>query len=271
MGYYSGNLSLEFEGNKSEKQMMENLLQIMEPNSEVEWSLPIDEYYDYYPATALLGILHKENDSEYNIAFKDFDPLLAPKLFAALFPASKFHYSIELEYSVTSEGTQYITAMYDDKTLKIREAILNSDLNEEKIVKICRKLLKTDPNAKRKYDQYCEEFDIEEEKDIDWSELLNQLVENPEETVASLYKFRKKSPARNVKYEKSFFEDGDLQIYLVSEQIKRLDMSLAEYIKLFPFTDEQFQRFIYIAEECHFDKMKAFLVEEKALRFGSNL
>ena len=86
-----------------------------------------------------------------------------------------------------------------------------------------------------------------------------------------MYKFRKKSPARNVKYEKSFFEDGDLQIYLVSEQIKRLDMSLAEYIKLFPFTDEQFQRFIHIAEECHFDKMKAFLIEERKQRFVSNL
>ena len=109
------------------------------------------------------------------------------------------------------------------------------------------------------------------EEDIDWSELLDQLVDNPEETMALLYKFRKKSPTRNVKYEKSFFEDGDLQAYLVSEQIKRLDMSLAEYIKLFPFTDEQFQSFIQIAEECHFDKMKTFLLEEKEQRFGSNL
>ena len=159
--------------------------------------------------------------------------------------------------------------MYDDKTLKIREAILNSDFDEEKIEKICRKLLKTDPDAKRKYDQYCEDYDIEEEDDIDWSELLEQLVENPEETMASLYKFRKKAPARNAKYEKSFFEEGDIQVYLVSEQIKRLDMSLAEYIKLFPFTDEQFQSFIQIAEECHFDKMMAFLMEEKEQRFGS--
>ena len=30
MGYYLGNLELEFEGTKSEKQMMERLLQIME-------------------------------------------------------------------------------------------------------------------------------------------------------------------------------------------------------------------------------------------------
>ena len=45
-------------------------------------------------------------------------------------------------------------------------------------------------------------------------------------------------------------------------------MSLAEYIKQFLFTDEQFQSFIQIAEECHFDEMKAFLMEEKEKRFG---
>lgn len=269
MGYYSGNLNLEFEGTKSEKQMMENLLQIMEPDSDKRWSLPVNEHYDYYPVTALLGVLHKQDDSKYNIAFRDIAPLLAPILFAALFPASRFRYSIELEYSVTSEGTQYITAVYDDKTLKIREAILNNDYDEDKIEKICRKQLKTDPDAKRNYDQYCEEFDIEEEKDIDWFELLDQLVDNPEETMASLYKFKKRTPSRNTKYEKSFFNDGDLHEYLISEQIKRLDMSLAEYIKAFTFTKKQFLRFIQVAEDCHFSEMMAFLEKEKEQRFAA--
>ena len=57
MGCYSGNISLDFDGTNCEKQMMEKLLQLMEPGSdEEEWTLPVNREYDFYPATALLGI-----------------------------------------------------------------------------------------------------------------------------------------------------------------------------------------------------------------------
>lgn len=46
MGCYSGTITLEFEGTNSEKQMMENLLQIMEPGSTKAWSLPVNMDYD---------------------------------------------------------------------------------------------------------------------------------------------------------------------------------------------------------------------------------
>ncbi len=267
MGNYSGRIKLEFEGTKSEKQMMEKLLRLMEPGaSEEQWQLPINDYYDYYPATALLGILHKKDDSEYNIAFGDIDPLLAPKLFAALFPASKFSYSIKLEYSVTIEDTPYITATYDNNDLMIRKSYLYSDNDSDKIERICRELIDKDPAAKEKYEQYCEEYDIEEEEDTDWFELLNELVDNPDKIMASLYKYRKMIPSRNTKYEKSFFEDGDLQEYLVSEQIRKKDMSLMEYVKALPFTEEQFQKFIEISADCGFAKMHGFLLEERQNR-----
>lgn len=47
----------------------------------------------------------------------------------------------------------------------------------------------------------------------------------------------------------------------MSEQIKKHDMSLTEYINAFSFTDEQFQNFIQVAEECQFAEMKEFLVK----------
>ena len=74
-------------------------------------------------------------------------------------------------------------------------------------------------------------------------------------------------PSRNPEYEKSFFDKDDLQVYLVGEQIKNKDMSLADYIKSFPFTEQRIQYFIDIASECQFDEMTAFLQEEKLRRF----
>ena len=44
MGCYSGNISLDFDGTNCEKQMMEKLLQLMEPGSdEEEWTLPVNK------------------------------------------------------------------------------------------------------------------------------------------------------------------------------------------------------------------------------------
>ena len=104
--------------------MMEKLLQMMETEAEEEWTLPLDENFDFYPTTALLGLLKKGDDGEYYIPFGVPEYTLAPKLFAALFPASKFRYSITLEYSVTLEDTPYLTAVYEDSKLMMRDSCL---------------------------------------------------------------------------------------------------------------------------------------------------
>ena len=269
MGYYSGRIKMEFEGTSSEKKMMERLLTLMDTEDVIEWNLPLDEQFEVYPLTALLGTMQKNDEGGYSLTFGDLDPLSAPKLFAALFPASQFRYSIELEYSVSYEDTPQITAVYENKTLMIRDAYLysSSPSDKEKVGKICKKVIGTDPDANAKYEQYREENEIEDDEEVNWYDLLGELVDNPTETMVSLYKFKKTKPSRNKKYEKSFFDEGDLQEYLVSEQIKEQEMSLTEYIKAFPFTKEQFQHFIKVAADSHFAKMTAFLLAEQQLRF----
>ena len=128
-----------------------------------------------------------------------------------MFPASKFHYSIELEYSVTSEDIWFLTAEYEDNRLMIREILLNNYNDVEEIEKICRRIIETDSNAERIYKEY-----LEEGKDINWFYLLEKLVDDSRETVASLYEFCEEWPSRNAEYEMSFCEEKDLQVYLVS-------------------------------------------------------
>ena len=243
--------------------MMEKLLQLMDREFGEEWTLPVNEYFDFYPATALLGPLEKLDDGRYSFGF----PVCtyAPKLFAALFPASRFRYSIITEYSVTMEDTPYLTAVYEDNKLMMRDSYLYSDRDDEKIADYCRNLIETNPEAKGKYEEYLEDSGLEEDE-VSWSILIDQLVDDPAEIMASFYKFQSAKPSRNKKYESSFFEEGDLQAYLVCEQIKNHDMTLAEYIKQFPFTEGQFQSFIQTAADCGFTEMTAFLLEEKRSR-----
>ena len=164
MGCYSGNISLDFDGTNCEKQMMEKLLQLMEPGSdEEEWTLPVNREYDFYPATALLGLLKKRDDGKYCISYGVPEHTLAPKLFAALFPASRFRYSIVLEYSVSLEDTPYLTAIYEGNKLMMRDAYLYSDKDEDKIAEICRKIIETDSEAREKYEQYREDADLDED------------------------------------------------------------------------------------------------------------
>ena len=149
MGSYSGTVSLDFEGTNCEKQMMEKLLQLMEPGSDEEkWTLPVNKEYDFYPATALLGLLKKRDDGKYYISSGVPEYTLAPKLFAALFPASRFRYSIVLEYSVSLEDTPYLTAVYEGNKLMMRDSKLYGCGDEEKIAEICRKIIETDPEAR---------------------------------------------------------------------------------------------------------------------------
>lgn len=257
MGYYSGSIKLDFEGTNCEKQMMEELLQMMEPEAEEEWTLPLDEEFDFYPVTALLGSLEEGDDGEYYIPFGVPDYTLAPKLFAALFPDSQFHYSIILEYSVTSDDTPYLTAVYEENKLMMRDSYLYGSGDEEKIAEICRKMIETDSEAREKYEQFLEDADCEE--DINWFFLLDELVDDSYETMASLYDYRKVLPSRNKEYESSFFKDDDLQEYLVGEQIKKHDMSIVEYIQQFSFTEEQLQKFIKIAAESNFTDFTALI------------
>lgn len=258
MGYYSGSITLEFEGTDCEKQMMENLLQLMEPGSdEEEWTLPVDEYYDYLSSTALIGIL-EEDDGEYYIPFGVPEYTLAPKLFAALFPASRFRYSIVLEYSVSSDDTPYLTAIYEDNKLMMRDAYLYSDKDEDKIAEVCKEMIETDPEAREKYKQVLEDAGCKE--DVNWFSLLDKLVDDSYETMASFYDYRIAHPGRDDEYERSFFADGDLQEYLVCEQIKKHDMSIGEYIQQFSFTEEQIQKFIKIAIESNFTDFNALML-----------
>lgn len=270
MGYYCGSIELDFEGTNCEKQMMEKLLQLMEPNSR-EYSLPLNKFYDFYPATALLGCLEKAENGNYKIGGIDYT--LAPKLFAALFPDSKFEYSITLEYSVTTENTPHLTVVYEDNKLMMRESYYYCDNDEKKIAEICKKIIETDSKAKAIYVEYCndlgyEEDEIEEieEEEVSWFVIFDELVDNSYEIMDSLYKYRETKPDRNKEYERSFFEMGDLQEYLVCEQIKKHDISVDDYIQLFPFTGEQIQRFIQAAADCEFSEMTAILLEEKQRR-----
>lgn len=253
MGSYSGTVSLDFEGTNCEKQMMEKLLQLMEPGSDEEkWTLPVNKEYDFYPATALLGLLKKRDDGKYYISSGVPEYTLAPKLFAALFPASRFRYSIVLEYSVSLEDTPYLTAVYEGNKLMMRDSKLYGCGDEEKIAEICRKIIETDPEAREKYEQYLKDSDLDEDDYVSSFSLLGELIDDSYETMASLYDYRIIHPARNKKYERSFFKEGDLQEYLVCEQIKKHDMSIGEYIRQFSFTDEQLQKFIKTAEESDF-------------------
>ena len=253
MGSYSGTVSLDFEGTNCEKQMMEKLLQLMEPGSDEEkWTLPVNKEYDFYPATALLGLLKKRDDGKYYISSGVPEYTLAPKLFAALFPASRFRYSIVLEYSVSLEDTSYLTAVYEGNKLMMRDSKLYGCGDEEKIAEICRKIIETDPEAREKYEQYLKDSDLDEDDYVSSFSLLGELIDDSYETMASLYDYRIIHPARNKKYERSFFKEGDLQEYLVCEQIKKHDMSIGEYIRQFSFTDEQLQKFIKTAEESDF-------------------
>lgn len=254
MGYYSGCISLEFDGTDCEKQMMEKLLQMMEPEAEVEWTLPLDEQFDFFPLTALLGPLKMENDY---MSYRVIDYTLAPKLFAALFPASRFRYSIILEYSASMVDTPYLTVVYEDNKLMMRDSYLYGSTDEEKISKICRKMIETDSEAREKYERFLEDEGCEE--DINWFFLLEELVDDPYETMASLYSYHKVCPSRNKEYENSFFKEGDLQEYLVCEQIKKRDKSIGEYIQQFSFTEEQIQKFIKIATESNFTDFTALI------------
>ncbi len=261
MGCYSGNISLDFDGTNCEKQMMEKLLQLMEPGSdEEEWTLPVNREYDFYPATALLGLLKKRDDGKYCISYGVPEHTLAPKLFAALFPASRFRYSIVLEYSVSLEDTPYLTAIYEGNKLMMRDAYLYSDKDEDKIAEICRKLIETDPEAREKYEQHREDSDLDEDDYVSWFSLLSELIDDSYETMASLYDYRIIHPARNKKYEGSFFKEGDLQEYLVCEQIKKHDMSIGEYIQQFSFTEEQLRKFIKTAEESNFSDFSVLMM-----------
>lgn len=248
MGYYSGRITLEFDGTTCEKQMMETLLQLMAPESNEDWSLPLNEEYEVYPSTALIGPLKKGNDGRYYIKRGDYK--LAPILFAELFPAAKFRYSIILGYSVTLCDTPYLNAVYEDHKLMMRDSRLYCSDDEEKIAEICKKMIGADSEARKKYEQFVN--DAGDEADIDWLFLLDELVDDSYEEMASLYDYCKVLPSRNKKYERSFFEDGDLQEYLVCEQIKRHDMSIGEYIQQFSFTEEELQKFKKTAIESNF-------------------
>ena len=48
---------------------------MMEPEAEQEWTLPLDEDFDFYPETALLGPLEKGDDGE---VFGEGQELLLP-------------------------------------------------------------------------------------------------------------------------------------------------------------------------------------------------
>ena len=135
---------------------------------------------------------------------------------------------------------------------------------------LCRELIEQDEDARGKYEEYLEDEDLVDHPDsVDWFNLLEELTgTDGKERVDSSYEFEETLPSRNLEYEESFFDKEDLQIYLISEQIKKQDMSLVDYIKTFSFTEQQILHFIMVSEECNFAKMSELLLEEKQRRFN---
>ena len=215
-GAYFGEYKLYFEGADIEKRMMEKLLQLMAPGSdEKDCCLPVKGYYDFYTGlnleTALLGPLPKDE----KFYFLDvFNPTKAPRLIAALFPNSRFRFDATAEYENCSDDSPYYTAIYEDHTLKIREAYLYPSNMDEEIKSLCLKLLKADPDAEEKVESHREEYGLGEEEENVWYDLLDDLVDNREEIVASLYEFYEVPPAIDEEYIKSFFDGDDLLAYL---------------------------------------------------------
>ena len=267
MPEYFGDVKMDFDGTICEKRMMERLLNLMDLDSREDYPdyyhLPFDECYDMYPKTALPGVVIDGNGPgfSWNINFDH-----APRLFAALFPQSSFRYAISMS-SDNSGEKWYAFAMYNNNVLMIWHCDLYNDTDEEEFICACRQIIDSSPDVKKRYKKYCKEKGYGSGGG-DLAFIIGFLVDNPHETLESLYNYGgAKSPSRNVQYEKSFFDEGDLQEYLVSEQIKEQEMSLTEYIKAFPFTKEQFQHFIKVAADSHFAEMTAFLLAEQQLRF----
>ena len=75
----------------------------------------------------------------------------------------------------------------------------------KKIAELCKKMIETDPEAREEYGQYLKDTASEDDEDVDWLLLLEELVDDPYETMASLYDYRIELPSRNKKYERSFF------------------------------------------------------------------
>lgn len=251
LGYFS------FEGTSSEQRMMENLIDLMDlEEPDRGWELPCEFDVDW--PLAILGYVEKRNQP--GVYSREYDDLaIVPKMFAALFPASEFDYSLTAWYSVTNDDTPFIKALYKDNKLLIKEGYY---YNEEDIEKICRSIMEEDPDVKAEYEEMLDE------DDLSWFEMFDELVDDQEERMESLYEYREVLPSRDTEYEKTFLKDCDLLVYLVSEEVKNHDMALAEYIKAFSFTKQQFQDFIKIATECKFVEMSEFLLEEQQRRFS---
>ena len=141
----------------------------------------------------------------------------------------------------------------------MRDSVLYNYGDKEKIAELCKKMIETDPEAREEYGQYLKDTASEDDEDVDWLLLLEELVDDPYETMASLYDYRIELPSRNKKYERSFFEDGDIQEYLVCEQIKKHDRSIGEYIKQFTFKDEQLMKFLKTAEKSNFTDLSVLM------------
>lgn len=272
MGCYYPEGYLKFDGSSCEKKMMKRLLQLMNPrNPDYEWKLPLAfcDYCDY--PTAFLGIL--KEDGNYD-RFIEIDSQLTPKLIAALFPVSTFLYSITLWHSNSNENIECLTVEYKNGKLMIRESYYydlkgrHAKYADEK----CRELLDKDPTLWDKYEECLKEYGITGAPDDEygWINVLDELTGDAIKCIDSLYDFQEEIPARNAKYEQSFFGDGDLQEFLVGEQIKEKDISLIEYIKSCKFSKSQLQSFKYISDACQFDEMSRFLLEEELRRFPNS-
>ena len=258
MGHYDIEGRFGFHGTSSEESMMKKLLQIM---GDDEYDLPLDLMGGPFD---LLGIW-KEEYLPGKYSWNSLVPQLqlAPRLFAALFPRASFEYSISAWYSVTCEDTPSLTAKYENGRLFIREAELYNEFDAERIVS---SLIESDEGARKYYEKLCEGG---EEYSISLlSELAGELNLDETEMMESLYEFKEVEPLRDTEYEKSFFKGGDLQSFLVKEQIKNKDMTLAKYIQKFTFTKEQYQVFLQTAADCGFVELTAFLLEEIERRYA---
>ena len=296
MGEYYTHAKMKFIGSKSEISMLKNLLNCMNKETHIVdfseccqvagegtritycFTFSDDDFFE----NALLGELEdRGEEAKWTRYWPSFDLELAPLLFAALFPHAVFEYVLRWEYGNSGED-QYFSAEYDGHNLKCGEC--NSELWEN-VLEAYAALKCSD----RDQEEWLEEW--QENLNYDYIDMWNEMKEDYDAICDSLdladFKGRKDKskeglyialnggywnayPSRNAKYEKSFFDGEDIQTYLVSEQIKKLDTGIEDYIKQFSFAEEQLQEFIQTASESGYKEMTAFLLEEKKHRVVEN-
>ena len=286
-----GSASLRANGSKAEMHMLQKLVHLMNKEEEIDFSVSVKDkthngcelaYSQYFEVTiqnAVFGTLDDRGDQYSCRYMPSCDLRNAPVLFAALFPKSTFKLSLYYDNNSCSEP-DYAFAKYDGKQLLLSEVRLEFDGYDEEWQTIKNAYAQIKCPAEKDINQWIEEWEETDDcfrfqcgntKNEDYEAVRTQLnldsyEEVDEMPIVNLYValsgYKEHTPRRDSFYEKSFFDEGDLQEYLVLDQMKEHNATLIDYIKSFPFTADQLRRFLDAATENEFGEMSAFLLEE---------